>query len=120
MKCVGFVFCILYFVYVINQCRSDDGFEDLKAADSVLSFFENDVTVAGPTPRPLMVPLTLIQGADSKGAGMVPTVCLFYFIRFRIYFFFLIFFLFTCFGCSLLGWNIAWLSSESWFWVRSK
>lgn len=40
---------------------------------SVFSFLENDLVAAksSPSPQPLMIPLTLIQGADSKGAGII-------------------------------------------------
>lgn len=39
---------------------------------SVLSLLENDAVSAKPfsSPQPIMVNLTLIQGADSKGAGL--------------------------------------------------
>ncbi|KAH9787066.1 Pectin acetylesterase 6 [Citrus sinensis] len=57
---------MLYFCFVIVLIRSASGFfEDLDARETSLSYLEND---AAATSEPLMVPLTLIQGADSKGA----------------------------------------------------
>ncbi|KAL9435418.1 hypothetical protein AB3S75_021650 [Citrus x aurantiifolia] len=57
---------MLYFCFVIVLIRSASGFfEDLDARETSLSYLEND---AAATSKPLMVPLTLIQGADSKGA----------------------------------------------------
>lgn len=58
---------MLYFCFVIVLIRSASGFfEDLDARETSLSYFENDAAAAS---EPLTVPLTLIQGADSKGAG---------------------------------------------------
>ncbi|KAL9430485.1 hypothetical protein AB3S75_025804 [Citrus x aurantiifolia] len=57
---------MLYFCFVIVLIRSASGFfEDLDARETSLSYLEND---AAATSKPLTVPLTLIQGADSKGA----------------------------------------------------
>lgn len=36
----------------------------------VLSYLDSDAVVSGSPSNPLMVSLTLIQGADSKGAGI--------------------------------------------------
>ncbi|CAK7348563.1 unnamed protein product [Dovyalis caffra] len=50
---------------------SNDVFQDLKDGEGVLSFLENDAAVSpssSVTDEPFMVGLTLIQGADSKGA----------------------------------------------------
>ncbi|KAL5859380.1 hypothetical protein ACOSQ4_000676 [Xanthoceras sorbifolium] len=66
MRCVWFLCCFLL-CFGIALSRSEDSFEDLKATESLLSYLQNDA-VAGPTPKPLTVGLTLIQGADSKGA----------------------------------------------------
>ncbi|TXG63179.1 hypothetical protein EZV62_010173 [Acer yangbiense] len=66
MKWVWFLCCFLSFGVVLS--RSEDGFEDLKARESLLSYLEHDA-VAEPAPQPVMIGLTLIQGADSKGAG---------------------------------------------------
>lgn len=60
----------LCFVAVFS--RSEDVLEAMKARERVLSFLENDAVVSGSPSKPLMVPLTLIQGADSKGAGDFP------------------------------------------------
>ncbi|KAK4849081.1 hypothetical protein QYF36_020613 [Acer negundo] len=65
MKWVWFLCCFLCFEVVLS--RSEDGFEDLKARESLLSYLEHDA-VAEPAPQPVMIGLTLIQGADSKGA----------------------------------------------------
>ncbi|KAK4795104.1 hypothetical protein SAY86_013098 [Trapa natans] len=51
-------------------CRSDDGFgslEDLNQGEGVLSFLDIDA-VSAIAPKPLMVGLTLIDGAAAKGA----------------------------------------------------
>ncbi|KAJ4727950.1 Pectin acetylesterase [Melia azedarach] len=56
----------LCFVAVFS--RSEDVLVAMKARERVLSFLENDAVVSGSPSKPLMVPLTLIQGADSKGA----------------------------------------------------
>uniref|UniRef100_A0A2P2L3Y0 Pectin acetylesterase n=1 Tax=Rhizophora mucronata TaxID=61149 RepID=A0A2P2L3Y0_RHIMU len=44
---------------------SEGSFEEVRATEKVVSFPERN---ANSTPNPLMVPLTLIQGADLKGA----------------------------------------------------
>lgn len=51
---------------------SSHDFQDLKDREGVLSFLEYSEAVSSSssvTDEPLMVGLTLIQGADSKGAG---------------------------------------------------
>lgn len=59
---------MLYLCFVIVLTGSASGFfEDLDARETSLSYLENDAAAA--VSEPLMVPLTLIQGADSKGAG---------------------------------------------------
>lgn len=58
---------MLYLCFVIVLSGSASGFfEDLDARETSLSYLENDAAAA--VSEPLMVPLTLIQGADSKGA----------------------------------------------------
>lgn len=60
---------VLYLCFVIVLIRSASGFfEDLDAREASLSYLENDAAAAAAMSKPLMVPLTLIQGADSKGA----------------------------------------------------
>lgn len=57
---------MLYLCSVVFLIRSASGFfEDLDARETSLSYIENDAAAAS---KPLMVPLTLVQGADSKGA----------------------------------------------------
>ncbi|OMO82296.1 Pectinacetylesterase [Corchorus olitorius] len=56
------LFCVLG----IGLSRSENGLEDLKAKESLLSYLEKDAV--SPGPNSLMVPLTLIQGAAAKGA----------------------------------------------------
>lgn len=57
----------LCFVIVLSGSATASGFfEDLDARETSHSYLENDAAAA--VSEPLMVPLTLIQGADSKGA----------------------------------------------------
>lgn len=66
---------IITFSFVISVIRSETQRETL----SPLYMLENDdfsAKVPSSKPQPLMVPLTLIQGADSKGAGFVSSFSL--------------------------------------------
>lgn len=68
MKREGRLVAYLYACSVIGLvfAGSLDVFEDFKT----LSFLESDAgSPSSPVAQPLMVDLTLIQGADSKGAG---------------------------------------------------
>jgi hypothetical protein len=62
---------IITFSFIISVIRSETHTHYL----SPKYILENDVVslpdaaAAAPQPQPLMVPLTLIHGADSKGAG---------------------------------------------------
>ncbi|TYJ09089.1 hypothetical protein E1A91_A11G117100v1 [Gossypium mustelinum] len=56
----------LWSVVGIGWSRSEDGLQELKAKDRLLSFLEKDAV--SPGANSLMIPLTLIQGAASKGA----------------------------------------------------
>ncbi|XP_045796777.1 pectin acetylesterase 12-like isoform X2 [Trifolium pratense] len=60
---------IITFSFLISVIRSDETHTDHLSPQYIL---ENDVVslpdAAAPQPQPLMVPLTLIHGADSKGA----------------------------------------------------
>ncbi|XWS46363.1 hypothetical protein CRYUN_Cryun14cG0058800 [Craigia yunnanensis] len=56
----------LWSVVGIGLSGSEDGLEELKAKESLLSYLEKDSV--SPGANSLMVPLTLIQGAASKGA----------------------------------------------------
>ncbi|XVF72860.1 hypothetical protein PTKIN_Ptkin12aG0154800 [Pterospermum kingtungense] len=56
----------LWSVVGVGLSRSQDGLKELKAKESWLSYLEKDAEAPGA--NPIMVPLTLIQGADSKGA----------------------------------------------------
>ncbi|XP_044492308.1 pectin acetylesterase 3-like isoform X2 [Mangifera indica] len=57
-----FAFIILCSWFVLSRSvHSEDGV-------GVLSYLDSDAVVSGSPSNPLMVPLTLIQGADSKGA----------------------------------------------------
>ena len=57
----------LWSVVGIGLSRSEDGLLELKAKESFLSYLEK--AAVSPDSNSLMVPLTLIQGAASKGAG---------------------------------------------------
>ena len=57
----------LWSVVGIGLSRSEDGLEELKAKESLLSYLEKDAVYPGA--NTLMIPLTLNQGAASKGAG---------------------------------------------------
>ncbi|PPD81019.1 hypothetical protein GOBAR_DD22045 [Gossypium barbadense] len=56
----------LWSIVGIGWSRSEDGLQELKAKDRLLSFLEKDAV--SPGANSLMIPLTLIQGAASKGA----------------------------------------------------
>lgn len=59
-----FAFIILCSWFVLSRSvHSEDGV-------GVLSYLDSDAVVSGSPSNPLMVSLTLIQGADSKGAGI--------------------------------------------------
>ena len=62
----------LWSVVGIGWSRSEDGLEELKAKERLLSYLEKDAV--SPGANSLMVPLTLIQGAASKGAGNLETL----------------------------------------------
>lgn len=71
MKVVEIV--VLYF-FVCNVIGivlggSNDEFEDLKEREETLSMLETGAVSPSSPVKPLMVDLTLIEGADSKGAG---------------------------------------------------
>lgn len=61
----------LWSVVGIGWSRSDDGLQELKAKDRLLSLLEKDAVSPGANSP--MIPLTLIQGAASKGAGTSQT-----------------------------------------------
>lgn len=55
-------------VIEIGLSRSENGFEELKAKDRLLSFLEEDAVSSAHGANSPMIPLTQIQGAASKGA----------------------------------------------------
>ena len=68
---VGFVCCV--FGMVLSGSDSEQGYFT-KEKEGLLSLVENDAAVAAastPLAEPLMVELSLINGADSKGAGIL-------------------------------------------------
>ncbi|CAH2063066.1 unnamed protein product, partial [Thlaspi arvense] len=60
--------CSLGSVAAVIQSGSSDGFREPRDTETAISFLENESIAS----KASMVPLTLIQGADSKGA-----VCLY-------------------------------------------
>lgn len=59
------VVCLLCSVAAVVRSGSSDGFGKPRDTETTISLLENKL-MASSVP---MVPLTLIQGADSKGAG---------------------------------------------------
>lgn len=73
---LGYVFCV---VGLALSGSDSVPFEDFDVRElemenekkGLLASVENEAAVVSPSsPKPLMVPLTLIQGADSKAAGL--------------------------------------------------
>lgn len=64
MKPARFVCSFLFLWLVLSQS------EDLEVIESALSDLHSDAVASNSTSNPVMVPLTLIHGADSKGAGI--------------------------------------------------
>ncbi|XP_044502351.1 pectin acetylesterase 3-like [Mangifera indica] len=62
MKPARFVCSFLFLWLVLSQS------EDLEVIESALSDLHSDAVASNSTSNPVMVPLTLIHGADSKGA----------------------------------------------------
>lgn len=72
MKQLILVVAFAFISVAISGTRSETETETHSFSQSPLSLLENDavsVSLDAAKPLPLMVPLTLIQGAASKGAG---------------------------------------------------
>lgn len=73
MKLRAMLLWCLSVALVVSVCRSEDTLQDLSGKERLLSYLENyAVSAATAAPKPLMVGLTLIHGADAKGAGTAP------------------------------------------------
>jgi len=108
------------FFFVISSVRSQT--QNL----SPRYILENDVVSvpfaairsSSPQPQPLMIPLTLIHGADSKGAGFSLkcinlSLCLKWIsLSFKFFFFNIV--------ISMFGWNFTWLPLPSRIWIWCK
>lgn len=84
---LGYVFCV---VGLALSGSDSVPFEDFDVRElemenekkGLLASVENEAAVVSPSsPKPLMVPLTLIQGADSKAAGLSLSLSLYYILR---------------------------------------
>jgi len=75
---LGYVCCVVGFVLSGSGHHASASFEELnlkeleieKEKDGLLSLVQNDAAASPSLPKPLLVPLTLIQEAASKGAGI--------------------------------------------------
>ena len=100
----------------VVRSGSSDGFTKLRDTETAISLLEKKLMA----PEVAMVPLTLIQGAGSKGAGTLSLsqtqihrigsyrwkqICQNLDPIFELM-------------CSVLRWDVTWLSSRSWFWLR--
>lgn len=66
---IAVVVCSLCSVAAVVWSGSGDGFEKPRDTETAISLLENEMMASSSASQVPMVPLTLIQGADSKGAG---------------------------------------------------
>lgn len=88
---LGYIFCVAGFVLSGSEPGYFGDFNVKKLdreieKESLLSFLENHAAAAtSSSPNPLMVPLTLIQGAASKAAGLSLSLSVFYILSWNAY-----------------------------------
>lgn len=75
---LGYVCCVVGVVLSGSELGSFEDFTVIeKQKEGLLSLVENDKAASPVSSKPLMVPLTLIQGAASTGAGISLSFSLF-------------------------------------------